>query len=103
VNWFEHLNTVCTTFIIIWYRIFCIFGVEDPGFRIPAHATGFSLLKNDQTGSGAHTPTLLVTEHWGSFLEMKWPVVQLNTHIGLLPRIRMSGSVPLLRLYANME
>jgi hypothetical protein len=43
---------------------------------------------------------LLFGECQGSFLELKREGLKLTTHLHLLPRLRMSGAIPILLLYA---
>jgi hypothetical protein len=71
------------------------------GVGIPARVRQFSLFHHVQTGPGAHPSScsvgngVLSPSHSGRG-------VKLTTHLQPVPRSRMSGSIPLLSLYAFM-
>ena len=69
--------------------------------RIAVGATDFSLLKNIQISSGAYLPSYAVGN--GVLSPRKsGRSVKLSTRLRVLPRLRMSGVITLLPLYAFM-
>jgi hypothetical protein len=65
-----------------------------------AVSVNFSLLQNDQTSSGAR-PTSCLMGTSGSFPKGKVTrVLNLTTHLPLVPRLKLSGIILLNPLYA---
>jgi hypothetical protein len=60
----------------------------------------FCLLRSVQTGCGPHTASSVGTGVLSRGYSGRG--VKLTTHFYLIPRLRMSGAVPLLRLYTFM-
>ena len=72
-----------------------------PSFRFPRELRDFSLFRNVWTASGAIQFPL----RWVLVLFLRWwsgRGVDLTTHIHLVPRLRISGAIPLHPLYAFM-
>ena len=69
------------------------------GVRILVGAGDSAFLQNIQTGSGAHSTSYSV----GTGVISCWYIgcsVKLTTHLHLVPRLKMSGSIPSTSLYA---
>jgi hypothetical protein len=62
------------------------------GVRFPAGKRSFSPLYSDQGGSGVHPDSYLMNTV-GSFQVVTLPGLSLSTHLNLMPRIRMCGSI----------
>jgi len=62
----------------------------------------FSLLENVKTGSVAHPPSYSMVP--GFFPDSKTDVAcKLTTHLHIVPRLRMSGTLPQLPLHAFLD
>ena len=71
------------------------------GVRIPVGAGDFSVSQNLQTGAGSH-PVLYLMGAEVLSRRQSGGGVKLSTHFHLEPRLRMSGVIPQLPLYAMM-
>ena len=71
------------------------------GVRVPVGASDSSFLQNVQTASGAH-PALYSMGSGVLSRGYSGRGVKLTTHLHLVPRLRMSGAIPLIPLYAFM-
>ena len=67
---------VCTTFIIFWYWIFCIFGVAIRDFESVHRQQTFLFSQRPDQLWGP--PTLILNGYWGSFLGIKRPGCEIN-------------------------
>jgi len=82
------------------YSVYCRCGLEDLRLFL-AVARDFLLLINVQTGSGAHAAFCSVATVV-LFLSIKWLVLAVCHSHPYYARLRLSGAVPLLPLYAVM-